>query len=283
MAYDINAVKRKIAELQAQNKKRSSKKSSSKIHYFKPTMGKQEVRFLPYEHDDQGQPFQQIDYYDSRQLSEKRIPAPKQWGLPDPVADLVEELEKDRASDTTWKLMKELRLKESNYALVFVRGQEEKGVQIWELNQTVLGQIYGILAHPDYEDEDLFDPEKGYDFTITCGDSGKTTMFGGKEYVVKTYDCQPRRKSSLLADTKEEREELLASVPNLSENFKRWVLEEEKLKEMVMNFLNAGKTDENDTGSEEALEKATPPATEVETAAASKIDEAFGDLDDDDN
>jgi len=275
MTYDINAIKRKIAELSAKNQKRQSGKSE-KLNYFKPKMGSQEVRFLPYD-DGAGQPFQQIDYYDSKQLSDRRTPAPRQWGLPDPVADLHEELEKDRANDATWKLMKELRIKESHYAPVFVRGQEDKGVQVWELNQTVLNQIYSTLAHPDYEDENMFDAEKGYDFTITCTDSGKTTFFNGKEYPVKNYDVQPRRKPSPLLENEEERNALVESIPDLNAHFKRWVYGEDKLKGMIVNFLSAGQTSAEETGSEESLEVADQ--TEVEEQAASKIDEAFSDLD----
>lgn len=276
MAYDINAIKKKIAALSAQNQRRSGNggQDRTKLTYFKPGMGSQELRFLPYD-DGAGQPFQQVDYYDSKQLTERRIVTPTQWGLPDPVAELVSELEKDRSSDVSWNLMRQLRIKESNYAPVFVRGQEDKGVQIWELNQTVLNQVYSILAHPDYVDEDLFDAKVGYDFTVTCTDSGKTTNFNGKTYAVKTYDVQPRRKPSPILKAKGDRDALIDSIPNLSDHFKQYSMGEEKLKAAVVNFLSEGAASPHS----EETQDTKQAKSDVETEATSKIDDAFKDLD----
>lgn len=276
MSYDINAIKKKIAALAEQNARRDASRSKGqreKLTYFKPKMGSQEVRFLPYD-DGSGQPFQQIDYYDCKALTPRRICTPSQWSLPDPVADLIEELQKDRSNDATWNILKQLRVKESNYALVYVRGQEDKGVQVWELNQTVLNQVYSVLAHPDYATDDMFDPKDGFDFTITCSDSGKTIEFNDNVYKVKNYDVQPRRKPSPLAKTKAERDEIIASMPDLNAFHKQFVMSEEKLTEAVTNFLSQG------TGSphtEEAVEAKSDPTAE-ETAASSKIDDAFKDL-----
>jgi len=275
MSYDIEAIKKKIAELSNQNNRGGKKTDGPKLTYFKPTMGPNNVRFLPYS-DGDGQPFQQIDYYDCPELAERRIVTPVQWGLPDPVAELVEQLELKRSDDTVWNLMRKLRVKESMYAPVFVRGQEDKGVQIWELNQTVLNQVYGVLAHPDYAEEDMMDPKLGFDFTVTCGDSGKTTTFKGKEYVVKSYDVQARRKCSLLAKTEKERAAIVDSVPNLGDHFKQYVMGEEKLKGAVVNFLSAGA--EPAPHSEDNDKETTAPKSDTESEASSKIEDAFKDL-----
>jgi len=273
MTYDIEAIKKKIAQLSnPKNGKGNRDKSSAKLTWFKPTLGLNEVRFMPYD-DGNGQPFQQIDYYDSRQLTPRRIVAPVQWGLPDPIAELMAELSKDRQSDVTWQLMRQLRLKESHYAPLIVRGQEEKGIQIWEMGQTVLNQIYAVLAHPDYVDEFLFDAEKGYDFTITVTDSGKTTNFSGKDYMVKNYDPQPRRKPSPLAATAKERQALVDSIPNLGEYFKGFAMSEDKLKQIVVNFLQAKTTDGLAAPSSVDERPAQAPSE-----ASRKIDEAFSDL-----
>ena len=275
MSYDIEAIKKRIADLSKQNQRGGAGNSNAtKLTYFKPKLGANELRFLPY-NDGSGQPFQQIDYYDCKELTERRTPTPKQWSLPDPVADLVTELEKNRSNDATWQMMRKLRVKEANYAPVFVRGQEDKGVQIWELNQTVLTQIYSILAHPDFCDENLFDAKNGYDFTITCTDSGKTTVMNGKTFTVKNYDVQPRRKSSPLMPTEKERAAIVASIPDLNANFKQFVLNEEKLKIAVTNFLSAGM--ESEHTEEKVVKKSIP---EAESKASSKIEDAFADLDD---
>lgn len=272
MSYDIDAIKKKIAELSNQKSRgRNKGQKREKLAYFKPKMGANEIRFLPYD-DGNGQPFQQIDYYNSRQLTERRIVAPAQWGLPDPVADLVEELQKDRGSDTSWNLLRQLRVKESYYAPVLVRGQEDKGVQIWEIGAVPLHQVYSVLAHPDYADENLFDPKNGYDFTITCTDSGKTVTFGGQEYPVKNYDVQPRRKSTPLAGSKKEIDAILEAIPNLSDHFKQYAMSEEKLKDVVVNFLSAGSTDDDSFSVNEDDDSSVDDADEEVT---SKIEDAF--------
>jgi hypothetical protein len=281
MTYDINAIKNKIAQLSrpANGKtngkgKRSFKSDEeNRLTYFKPGIGSVDVRFLPYD-DGNGQPFQQVDYYDNKSLWPRRVVAPVQFGLPDPVATLLEDLSKDRQNDSTWRLMRSLRLKESHYAPILVRGKESLGVQVWEINTNILNQVYAILSHPDYADEYLFDPEKGYDFTVTASDSGKVfNSPDGKDYMVKLYDIQPRRKASALLPTAKEREALVAKIPNLADHFKKYVMGEEKLKEAVINMLQAK--------SEDGVN--TKPPTEEESSekldeATSKIDEAFSDL-----
>ena len=224
MTYNVDAIKRKIQELTVPDRKKTG--DAVRLTWFKPGMGPNEIRFLPYD-DGHGQPFQAVGYYNSKQLYERRIVAPVQYGRADPISDLMTELRKERQDDATWQLMKELRVKESYYAPVLVRGQEDKGVQIWELGSTVLKKVYSVLAHPDYVDENMFHPTEGYDFTVTCTDSGKTTTFNGKVYTVKDYDVTPRRKPSVLDKDESVRNEIVAAVPNLSEHFGQFVMKEE--------------------------------------------------------
>ena len=196
----------------------------------------------------------------------------------DPVPEnKIEELQKNRSSDTAWNLLRQLRVKESYYAPVLVRGQEHKGVQVWEIGNVPLSQVYSVLAHPDYADENLFDPKNGYDFTITCTDSGKTVSFRGEDFVVKNYDVQPRRKSTPLADSKKEIDAILATIPNLSEHFKQYAMGEEKLKEAVVNFLSAG-SEETLSHSENEDDDEVNDSESNEEEVNSKIEDAFKDL-----
>lgn len=278
MPYNIDAIRKKIADL-GKIKSKKDRKNEEKLQYFKPQLGPVELRVLPYD-DGNGQPIQQIDYYDSRKLTQRRVVAPKQWGLPDPVYDLYNELSKDRSSDTTWNLMKELKVKESYYVPVLVRGKENEGVKIWELNNVVLNQIYSLLAHPDFCDEDLFHPKTGYDFILTCTDSGKKIQFNGKQHVVKNYDIKTRRKPSPIASSQAEIDAIVASIPNLNEYFKKYVMSEEKLRVVVSNYLSGGELDSDETGSESSLERTQDEDDNLTKDATSKIDAAFSDLDD---
>lgn len=269
MAYDVNAIREKMLKLNGGNKKsNSAEKDRPKLTWWKPTLGVSEIRFLPYD-DGRGQPFQEISYYNSKRLSENRVVAPFQWEMPDPIQELLTKLRKNRQDDATWKLMKQLQARESYYAPIIVRGQEDKGVQIWEMSQKVLNQIYSKLSNPDYADEYLFDPKEGFDFTVTAVDSGRE--FNG--YAVKDITVDVRRKSSPLAKTQKERDDIMASIPNLLEHFKAFVPGEERLNEMVINFLS-GETSTNE-GYEVSGEESEE---EREESANDKISAAFDDL-----
>jgi hypothetical protein len=75
---------------------------------------------------------------------------------------------------------------------VIVRGEEEKGLQLWKLNKLEYQRILSFLV--DEEIGDIFDVEAGYDLVIKVTDSGK--KWEGN----KVYDKQidPSRKASHL-------------------------------------------------------------------------------------
>jgi hypothetical protein len=278
--YNLNAIKEKIEQL-TNAKKYASKDSETKrpkLTWFKPGLGQYSVRFLPYT-DANGQPFQEVAYYDSKLLSEMRFVAPSQWGMKDPVFELLTELRKDRSKEA-WKLWKNLQPKERYYAPIIVRGEEEKGVQIWELNSRLVKDIYSILAHPDYSEENLMDPDKGYDFTVTVSPTDKT--FNGNP--VKEIKLQPRRKPSKLSENEAQREKFLAGIPDLEAYFKAQVKSVDEMANMLENFLNSSNSSgASDAQAEEATESpSSSDDSSVNSAKVKKarksIDDAFDDL-----
>lgn len=283
MSYDLSAIKRKIEDLSGGPK--AGKTNRPKLNWFKPQIGTYNLRFLPYQ-DANGQPFQEVSYYDNKLLSERRFVAPAQFGQEDPIFDLLNELRKDRSKET-WRLIGTLRPRERFYAPVLIRGEEDKGVQVWEMNSKILKDIYSILAHPDYAEDNLMDPEAGFDFTLNVTDSGK--KWNG--YVVKQYDVTVRRKPSPLAKTKKEREELVASVPNLEQYFRSLVRSPEWMSQVVENFLSSreeGDSDNNsgDSGSNGASSASTREASRGSSdnkKAVQSIEDAFADLDDEED
>jgi hypothetical protein len=282
MAYDLDAIKRKIADLSG-GKTGGKKVDRPKFNWFKPQIGKYEVRFLPYQ-DANGQPFQEVSYYDNKMLSEHRFVAPAQFGCEDPIFDLLNELRKDKSKET-WRLIGTLRPKERFYAPVLIRGEEDKGVQIWEMNSKVLKDIYSILAHPDNVDEDLMDADKGYDFTLAVSDSGK--KWNG--YMIKSLDLQLRRKSSKLATTKAARDELVAAVPDLEGYFRDRVRAADWLETVVENFLasraEGEEGEETIAAASAAVERSATRSTPANNNAkeVKSIEEAFADLDDEED
>lgn len=285
MTYNLKAIKDKIEQLSGGKKANAGSgdgKTRTKINWFKPGLGQHSVRFLPYT-DANGQPFQEVAYYDSKMLSDMRFVSPTQFGMKDPVFDLLTELKKDRSKEA-WTLWKNLQPKERYYAPIIVRGEEEKGVQIWELNSRLVRDIYAVLAHQDYKDENLMDPETGYDFTVSVSPTDKT--FNGNP--VKEIKLQPRRKSSPIADSDAEKEKILSGIPNLEAYFKAQVKTEEQMTTMLENFMasTTNSTEEVvEENSTESAASAAPSEASSPAGASAKvkkarksIDDAFDDL-----
>lgn len=287
--YNLDAIKAKISELSGEKRGGGAGgKDRPRINWFKPDLGQHNVRFLPYT-DKNGQPFQEVGYYDSKLLSERRIVSPTQFGMEDPIFELLTELKKDRSKEA-WKLWKNLQSKERYYAPILVRGQEEKGVQIWELNSKLVRDIYSFLAHPDYKDENLMDANNGYDFTVTVTPTDKT--FNGN--AVKEIKLQPRRKPSPIMESAAESDKVVQSIPNLEAYFKAQVRPKDEMMTMLENFLagngEAGSDGESqvETGSTvttapvsagTGLEKSSAAGETVKVKKARKsIDDAFDDL-----
>jgi len=276
--YNLDAIKKKIEDLTG-GPKSTNTVERPKLKWFKPEMGEYSIRFLPYQ-DSNGQPFQEISYYDNKLLSDKRFVAPMQFGLEDPIFDLINELRKDRSKET-WKVIGSLRARERYYAPLIVRGKEDEGVQIWEFNSKILKDIYSVLANPDYAEEDMMDPENGFDFLVKVTDSGKKW----NKFVVKDFDIQARRKSSPLLATKKARDELLATIPNLEQYFKSLAWGPDRLTQIVENFLAskdsapASSDDDEDTS---VLSKAreTNRGSVSNATSRKSIEDAFADLDD---
>ena len=243
MAYNINKLADTYAVMNGEKKANQGKKGPP-FPQWKPTLsddGKARtfnVRFLPYQ-DQNEQPFQEVSYYDNKSLSPFRLVAPAQFGLEDPIAELVMELRKDRKNKEAWKVIKPLLPKPRYFAPVFVREEADKGVQVWELSPTVCKDIYGVLVSEDYRDEDVTSPEKGFDFQVTVSPSGKTFTNPDTKIVYPVNDVKvlARTKSTRLAKTDEEVRKLVGSIPNLLDIFTKQCKSADELKGMLEGYL----------------------------------------------
>lgn len=253
--YNLDAIKEKLNALSSPNKKNANGETKAKINWWKPEIGTHEVRFLPIldkEGNRYNQPFYEVAYYDHKDLSDKRFVSPTQFGMPDPLKEMHNELAKDRSKEA-WLVKKKLTPKERYYAAIVVRGEgnEEKGLQLWELSPKLCKDIYTLLVSPDYQDEDLFSLDSGYDFTVTVSPTDKT--FNG--FVVKEIKLLPRRKSSKLFGKKEQVEAVMKTMPDFDALFRAQVKNAEELMAIRDNFITAqsasgegaGSSDENGT------------------------------------
>ena len=164
--------------------------------------------------------------------------------------------------------------------MILVRGEEDKGPQVWEFSKETRDQVYGILTHKDNIDEDMLSPEVGYDFTCSVTqviEGGKPRLFRGSP--VKQINLQARKKPSPLSKDKAQAKKWLDAVPNLEEMFKKQCKSAEELVEVLENFV-ANLTG----GSSSSSRESGTDLTEVRTGkvianpAADKLDDAFADL-----
>jgi len=209
----------------------------AKFPFFKPELGQNlskntyEVRFLPYK-DVNDQPSEEVLYYNNFQ--ERRIIAPIQYGLPDKLHDYLNEIYKERKNKEVWKRWSALKAKPRFYTVIIVRGpQEAKGPQVWEMSDSLYAQFYDVMSHEDYENDNMLDPIKGYDFTLSVEvKPGKS--FKGQP--VKDLKLIGRRKPSPLSKDEKQVEKWLSEIPNLREYFMRFVPDEERQQNILDNY-----------------------------------------------
>ncbi len=216
--------------------------------YWKPSLGEQVVRVVPskFNPEDTNKPVR----YHKWEVFKRTILSLKNFNEKDPVESLVLDLyEENRApgiSDRDKlendKLIQKLR-PTSKYAIqVIVRGEEAKGVRIWEANASVRDAIDKLTQDEDYGD--ITDINNGTDLTVTgFTDSfkiGKMT----KEFV--NVGITPKRKASPLSTNAELVEKWLTEQNDPLAVHKKYTFDE--LKDMLMNYIDP----ENSTATSKA-------------------------------
>lgn len=281
MAIDLEALRRKVAQLKGEDRKGN---------VFKPALSGNEtskvyeVRVLPLSKGDTSTPCREIWFY-PYELVGGTVPNLKQRGQPDPVEELIQLLRKDW--DNNKDVLKKLYPKMFAFANVIVRGQEDKGVQQWKLSKTQYERVLNIILDDDYGD--ITDPTEGRDLKVTI-EIEPNKFFNNKPSTKLTID--PKGKVSQLNSDKAVAKKWLDSCPDPLDGveFKTY----DEVKSLVDKWLaaptpNASPSEETRGGNDKpastpAVEKApskaskkTPPAsTPVED-----IDDAFADLEND--
>lgn len=269
MKYDIEELKKKLNALSSTKKSTGDK---AKINWWKAVPGKHEVRFLPLYNEDGSlhkQPFFEVVYYDNKDLAERRLVQPAQFGLPDPIKEAALSIAHDKSKEG-WLVRKKLQAKERYYAPIIVRGEEEKGVQIWEISAKICKDVFALLVSDDWADEDMFSVDKGYDFNIDVSPTDKT--FNG--YVVNEIKILPKRKDSKLHAKKEQVDAWLKAVPNFEAFFKSQVKTQDELVAIVTNFFQLQMGEEVGETSTEGTSRGVADNAKV----ASEVNDAFADL-----
>jgi hypothetical protein len=222
---DLNLIKNKLNNLQSTGQKKE--KVDYTLTQWKPrSEGKYQIRFVPSKFD-KSNPFKEV--YLHYGYSKFPIYALTNWGEKDPIVEFAKQLRgtNDRAN---WQLAKKLDPKMRVFAPIIVRGEEEKGVRLWEFGKETYMQLLALAEDEDYGD--FTDIHEGFDFTLEAvmGD------VGGRQALKSSV--RPKRKTSPLSENASQIETWLENQPNILELQERYKKSFDDLKTILQNFLD---------------------------------------------
>jgi hypothetical protein len=188
---NLDAIKKKLESMQ-KTSNGGSNNNSSNVKRFKPTIGKQTVRVVPFKYNKEF-PFTEMKFYYGIG-SKKVIASPLNWSEKDPIAEFAKQLRGTNDKEN-WRLAKKLDPKTRIYAPVIVRGEESEGVQLWEFGKEIYEAFLQMAA--DEEVGDFSDIMSGRDIKlVTVGPESTGTKYN------KTTITPSMKTSSLSEDSK---------------------------------------------------------------------------------
>ena len=240
---DLNSIKNKLSALQTSGQKKE-KVDYTKCLWKPKQEGKYQIRIVPSKLD-KNNPFKEVFVHYG--FSKFPIYALTNWGEKDPIVEFAKQLRTTNDKEN-WKLSKKLEPKMRIFAPVIVRGEEDKGVRLWEFGKEIYMQLLGIADDEDYGD--YTDINDGRDFTLEAvmGD------IGGRQGLKTSIRIKP--KTSPLTTSKVDIEKFLEEQPDILEIQRK--TEFDKLKEILQNWLNPEDATDAVEVEEEEIEVETP-------------------------
>jgi hypothetical protein len=218
---DISVIKSRLSALQ--NPRGGQKKDLSQT-IWRPGVGKHSVRIVPSVFNKQN-PFKEV--YMHYGINNRSMISLTNFNEKDPIVEFAQGLRKSSEKEN-WSLAKKLEPKMRVFAPVIVRGEEDKGVRLWEFGKQVYMDLLSIAEDEDVGD--YSDPVTGRDITVET--SGKETT--GLMY--NTSTVRVRTKSTPLSDDGVKVKLWLETQPDPLTQFKRYSYDE--MKEALLKHLN---------------------------------------------
>lgn len=268
---DLNKIASRLGQLQ---NKGGSKQSKEKIDYttiyWKPKSGKHVVRIVPSKFD-KDYPFREVFFHYG--LTRAPIMALSNFGEKDPVMEFATALRKAGDEDSL-KMAKKLYPKMRVFAPVVVRGEEEKGVRLWEFGKQVYQELLSMAEDEDIGD--FTDLLEGRDMLVTK----KTPEEEGNLY--GSTSIRPRTKVTPLSEDDDYVTKCLETQPDIFELYKRYDFD--SLKEVLQTWLEP-ESEESETNEVEATVEKPSNYSLDKAEKKTKVDEfdsLFGEDSDDD-
>ena len=236
---DLNALKQKLDTLQS--KPQGGQKTDYSLIYWKPTIGKQQIRIVPSAYD-VSNPFAELKFYYG--ITNKVMISPTNFGEKDPISLFAGKLREGEYNKENYVLAKKLDAKNRIFVPVVVRGEEDKGVRLWQFGKLVYEELLALAV--DDEIGDYTDIVGGRDLTVeTVGPEATGTPYNKSSVRV-------RLKTSPLSEDAALVEKWTNEQPNpKGDLFKRYSFDE--MKSALEKWLSP-----EDDDSEEAV---TSPVT----------------------
>jgi hypothetical protein len=236
---DLNAIKNRLSSLNQDAKPRTGEKKDYTLVYWKPRQeGKYQIRFVP-SVINKNNPFQEI--YMHYGVGKYPIVALSNWGEQDPIVDFTKKLRTTSDSEN-WRLAKKLDPKLRVFAPVIVRGEEDKGVRLFEFSKTIYMELLSIADDEDYGD--FTDVSEGFDFIVNASKVQDRPGFG--------LSLRPKPKQTPLSEDANQVNTWLNTQPLLLEE--RYKYTYDKLKDELQNFISGNEGSEGEIVSEPAVE-----------------------------
>jgi hypothetical protein len=267
---NLDAIKKKLESMQ-KTSNGGSNNNSSNVKRFKPTIGKQTVRVVPFKYNKEF-PFTEMKFYYGIG-SKKVIASPLNWGEKDPIAEFAKQLRGTNDKEN-WRLAKKLDPKTRIYAPVIIRGEESEGVQLWEFGKEIYEAFLQMAA--DEEVGDFSDIMSGRDIKlVTVGPESTGTAYN------KTT-IAPSMKTSALSEDSKLIEKWLEEQENPKDMYKP--LPFDTIKQALQEWLSPEEEEEEFIAADGKLEvevkeepKSNYSLSTKPAAKKSKVD-AFDDL-----
>lgn len=236
---DLNAIKNRLSSLNQDAKPRTGEKKDYTLVYWKPRQeGKYQIRFVP-SVINKNNPFQEI--YMHYGVGKYPIVALSNWGEQDPIVDFTKKLRTTSDSEN-WRLAKKLDPKLRVFAPVIVRGEEDKGVRLFEFSKTIYMELLSIADDEDYGD--FTDVSEGFDFIVNASKVQDRPGFA--------LSLRPKPKQTPLSEDANQVNTWLETQPLLLEE--RYKYTYDKLKDELQNFISGNEGNEGEIVSEPAVE-----------------------------
>ncbi len=214
---DISKLKQRLASLQ--NPKGQKKELSQDL--WRPAVGKHQIRIVPSAYD-KANPFREMFIHYN--INSRMMLSPTSYGEKDPIVEFAQKLRKTE----DWKSAKKLEPKLRVFVPVVVRGEEDKGVRLWEFGKQTYMELLKF-----FEDEDIgnfVDPVEGRDLIVETHSKEETGL------MYNTSTVRISVKISALSKDENHVKNWLEKQPDPLSIFKRFTYDE--LKAALASHLN---------------------------------------------